>query len=95
MEAIYINQRKYIEMQEKILNCSSDIKDNINRINELLDDLKSYWIGLEARKFNDIMEEYNVQFNDFSNVLNDYSEVLEKCLEKYLMTDEKYSNESL
>ena len=95
MEAIYINQRKYIEMQEKILNCSSNIKEDVNRINELLDDLKNYWIGLEARKFNDTVEEYNVMFNNLSNTLNDYYDVLNSCLNRYLLTDEEYSNESL
>lgn len=95
MEAIYINHRKYIDMQEKILNCSSDIKDDVNRINELLDDLKTYWVGLEARKFNDVVEEYNLMFNNFSNTLNDYYDVLNNCLNQYLLTDEKYSNEIL
>ena len=95
METIYINCDKAKITYERLLECSENINSDVKKINELIDDLKRYWVGTKADDFCNVLNEYNTSFAEFSKAYNENSDNLKRTVESYKMIDDKYSSESL
>ena len=93
METIYINCEKAKNTYEKISDCSNIINSDIKKINELLDDLKRYWISNESNNFCSALEDYNNTFLEISKELDENSDNLKRCVDSYQSVDERYSSE--
>ena len=95
MEAIYMNLDKSKSTYERLLDCSDNIDSDIKKINELLDDLKRFWVGTKSDEFSNVLDEYNLSFNEISKAYRESSDNLKRTIESYVLIDDQYSTEDM
>lgn len=93
MMEVMIKCSDVINYGERINNYSSELQDNINRFNMLIESINDIWSGADALKYINLMQtKYSVGLQDIKSILDEYGEYLKKVADAYSALDETYSS---
>ena len=93
---IIINKTEIINYGNQILDYSSEFKDEINKINALIESINTVWDGADALKYINVMKEkYIVGLEEIKVVLDEYGTYLKRVPETYSAIDEVFSSKNI
>ena len=76
MAQISMDPEQTISNGSQIIEKAGTFKNEVNKIYDIVGDLKTNWTGTAAQRFTDNIESFKADYEQFGKLINDFGELL-------------------
>ena len=90
MKDIYVDFKKFDEMNNSLKDCADTIKSENIKLNSYLTELETQWKGIAATKFSNKIQESITEFNNYQKKLYEDIDTLTESRKAYKIFEEDF-----